>query len=71
MPDGWGVVGIVLSIVVLRRGSDLELDRWGVSLPKCELCQYQLKNRCLKKRERPVLQVGSRVKGRPIFSKER
>lgn len=37
-PD-WGG-GATFFHLVLRQGSDLELDEWGVSLPKCELISH-------------------------------
>ena len=33
----WVGRGAIFFHLVLRQGSDLELDEWGVSLPKCEL----------------------------------
>lgn len=36
----WVGQGEVLFHVVLRQGSDLELDEWGVSFPKCELTSH-------------------------------
>lgn len=35
-PDGGGGGGVFFHLV-LRQGSDLGLDDWGVSFPKCEL----------------------------------
>lgn len=64
----WGG-GAIFFHLVLRQGSDLELDEWGVSLPKCELIGHFPMEKQVLKENSPVLQVGNSVKGRPKFSK--
>lgn len=52
MGGGWWAIFFHL---VLRQGSDLELDEWGVSLPKCELIgHFPVEKQVLKEKRKAL-----------------